>query len=106
MFVVVVFSPVIKSETFTFSGFPGNPPAVQETCLIPGLGRSPGEGNSYPLQYPGWENSMDGIVHGVEKSLIRLSDFHFFSPFHLEHFMSLVDPNCGRHYSCALGLVK
>ena len=26
---------------------------------IPGLGRSPGEGNSYPLQYSGLENSMD-----------------------------------------------
>ena len=27
--------------------------------LIPGLGRSPGEGNDYPLQYSGLENSMD-----------------------------------------------
>ena len=35
---------------------------------IPGLGRSPGEGNSYPLQYSGLENSIDCIVHGVAKS--------------------------------------
>ena len=35
---------------------------------IPGLGRSPGEGNSYPLQYSGLENSMVCIVHGVAKS--------------------------------------
>ena len=35
---------------------------------IPGLGRSPGEGKGYPLQYSGLENSMDYIVHGVEKS--------------------------------------
>ena len=35
---------------------------------IRGLGRSPGEGNSYPLQYSGLENSMDYIVHGVTKS--------------------------------------
>ena len=35
---------------------------------IPGLGRSPGEGNGYPLQYSGLENSMDFIVHGVAKS--------------------------------------
>ena len=28
---------------------------------IPGLGRSPGEGTVYPLQYPGLENSMDCI---------------------------------------------
>ena len=33
--------------------------------LIPWLGRSPGEGKGYPLQYSGLENSMDYIVHGV-----------------------------------------
>ena len=44
--------------------------------LIPGLGRSPGEGNGYPLQYSGLENSTDCIVHGVAKSWTRLSDFH------------------------------
>ena len=32
---------------------------------IPGLGRSPGEGKGYPLQYFVLENSMDCIVHGV-----------------------------------------
>ena len=36
--------------------------------LIPGLGRSAGEGKGYPLQYSGPENSMDYIVHGVTKS--------------------------------------
>ena len=35
---------------------------------IPGLGRSPGEGKSYPLQYSGLKNSMDCIVHGLPKS--------------------------------------
>ena len=44
---------------------------------IPGLGRSPGEGNGYPLQYSGLENSMDCIVHGVTNSQTQLSDFHF-----------------------------
>ena len=34
----------------------------------PGMGRSPGEGKGYPLQYSGLENSMDSIVHGVAKS--------------------------------------
>ena len=43
---------------------------------IPGLGRSPGEGNGYPLQYSGLENSMDCVVHGVTNSWTRLSDFH------------------------------
>ena len=45
--------------------------------LIPGLGRSPGEGKGYPFQYSGLENSMDCIVHGVAKSWIQLNDFHF-----------------------------
>ena len=44
---------------------------------IPGLGRSPGEGNGYPLRYSALENSMDCIVHGITKSWTRLSDFHF-----------------------------
>ena len=44
---------------------------------ISGLGRFPGEGKGYPLQYSGLENSMDYTVHGVIKSQIRLSDFHF-----------------------------
>ena len=50
--------------------------------LIPGLGRSPGEGNGTPLQHSSLENSMDGgawwaTVHGVAKSRTRLSDFTF-----------------------------
>ena len=45
--------------------------------LIPGLERSPGEGNSYPLQYSGSENSMDYTVNRVAKSQTRLSDFHY-----------------------------
>ena len=36
--------------------------------LIPGLGRSPGEGKGYQLQYSGLENSMDCVVLGVAKS--------------------------------------
>ena len=39
-----------------------------ELGLIPGLGRSPGEGNSYPLQYSGLENSLDYTGSGVGKS--------------------------------------
>ena len=45
--------------------------------LTPALGRSPGEGNGYSLQYSGLEKSMDCIVHGVAKNWTRLSDFHF-----------------------------
>ena len=52
-------------------GFPGSSVGKESTCnmgdlgLIHGLGRSPGEGKSYPLQYPSLENSMDCIVLGV-----------------------------------------
>ena len=45
--------------------------------LIPGLGRSPGEGKDYPLQYSGLKNSMDCIAHAVTKSWTQLSNFHF-----------------------------
>ena len=52
--------------------------------LIPGLGRSPGEGNGSPLQYSCPENPMDGslpgsAVHGVAKSQTRLRDFPDFT---------------------------
>ena len=42
---------------------------------ISGLQRSPGEGNSYRLQYSGLENSKDSIVHGVIKNQTWLNDF-------------------------------
>ena len=47
---------------------------------IPGLGRWPGGGKDYPLQYSGLENSMDSIVHGVANSQTQLSNFHFYWP--------------------------
>ena len=65
--------------------FPCGSAGKESTCSagdlgsIPGLGRSPGEGKGYPLQYSGLENSMDYRVHGVAKSWTRLSDFHFTS---------------------------
>ena len=39
---------------------PANAGAVRDAGLIPGLGRSAGEGNGKPLQYSCLENSMDG----------------------------------------------
>ena len=48
---------------------------------------SPGVGKDYPLQYYGLENSIDCMVHGVTKSQILLSDFHFTS-----HLLSSVIP--------------
>ena len=55
-------------------GFPGGSAGKESACnagdlgLIPGLGRSPGEGKGYPLRYSGLENSINSIVHGVAKS--------------------------------------
>ena len=65
-------------------GFPAGSGSKESTCdagdlaLIPGLGRSPGEGNGYSLQYSCLENSMErslaGVaVHGVAKSWTRQS---------------------------------
>ena len=54
--------------------FPGGSAGKESACnagnlgLVPGLGRSPGEGNGYSLQYSGLENSMYNVVHGVTKS--------------------------------------
>ena len=66
-------------------GFPCGSAGKESTCndgdlgSIPELGRSPGEGKGYPLQYSGLVNSMDCIVQGVTKSRTRLSDFHTFT---------------------------
>ena len=65
-------------------GFPSasmvkNPPAnAEDVCSIPGLRRSPGEGNGNSLQYSCLENPMDrggcwATVHGVRKSWTQLS---------------------------------
>ena len=57
-----------------FLGLPCGSAGKESACneedlgLIPGLGRSPGEGKGYPLQYFGLENSMDCTVHGIAKS--------------------------------------
>ena len=74
---------IYKMELATFScGSAGK----ESTCnagdlgWILGLGRFPGEGKGYPLQYSGLENSMDCVVHGIAKSQTRLSDFHFHLP--------------------------
>ena len=67
---------------------PGRSVCKESACnagdpnFIPGLGRSPGEENDYPLQYSGLENSMDrgacqATVHGVAKSWTQLSDISF-----------------------------
>ena len=69
-------------------GFPSGSDGKVSACnagdpgSIPGLGRSPGEGNGNPFQHSCLENPMDGgtwqaTVRGVAKCLTRLSDFTF-----------------------------
>ena len=58
---------------------PSNAGDTRNVGAIPGWGRSPGEGNGYPLEYSCLENSMDrgawqAIVHGATKSWTQLSD--------------------------------
>ena len=78
----------IEQLHFHFSldwGFPCGSAGKKSTCNVgdpgstPGLGITPGEGKSYPLQYSGLENFMDCIVHGITKSQTQLSNFHFTS---------------------------
>ena len=80
----------LGKETATYSsilasGFSGGSDAKESACnvedlsSIPGLGRCPGEGNGYPLQYSRLENSVDrgawqATFHGVTRSWTRLSD--------------------------------
>ena len=74
-----------RLPTPVFLGFPVVSDGKESACnvgdlgLISRLGRFPGKGKGYLLQYSGLENSTDCIVHGVAKSQTRLSDLHFFS---------------------------
>ena len=60
--------------------WPANAGDERDMGLIPGLGRSSGEGNSYPPQYSRLENSMDRgarqASHGVTKGQTQLSNLH------------------------------
>ena len=86
MYVWVYFC-ALNSVPFVYIclfGFPGGSAGkesarnVGDLGSIPGLGRSPGEGNGYPLQYSGLENFMDHIVHEVTRRWTQLRDLHFY----------------------------
>ena len=66
-------------------GFPGGSNGKESASnagdwgSVPGLGRSPGEGNGYPLQYSYLENSLErgawrAIAHGIAKSHTQLTN--------------------------------
>ena len=76
-----------------YESFPGGSDGKESTCnaedkgSVPGLGRSPGERNSNPLQYSCLEKPMDrgalwATAHGVTKSWTQLRDYTFISHFH------------------------
>ena len=75
-----------RLPTPVFLGFPGGSAGKEsarnagDLGSIPGLGRSPGEGKGYPLQYCALENSMYCIAHGVAKSQTQPSDSHVYAP--------------------------
>ena len=92
----VLFTATLKQAIITFLAashpqhlHPYSSAGKESACnagdlgLIPGLGKSPGEWNGYPLQYSCLENYMDCVVLGVTKSSTRLSDFHFHFPLSL-----------------------
>ena len=77
----MIYHNILNKYRFGFPGKDGEESASNagDLGLIPGLGRSPGEGNGYPLQYSGLENFMGrgawwATVPGVTKSWTRLSD--------------------------------
>ena len=81
-----IFAAHNLGESYIPGNSDGKEPAYNVGGLgsFPGLGRSPGEGNSNPLKYSGLENSMDrGVwqtaVCGVVKGPTGLSCFHFLS---------------------------
>ena len=63
-------------------GFPGDLVGKESACragdlsLIPGLGQPLGEGNGYPLQYSGLENSMDGGAWQATVCVVAKSDMN------------------------------
>ena len=73
----------ILGMTTISMGFPCSSAGIEsaynagDPSSIPGSGRSPGEGNGYPCQYPCLEKSRgawQAIVHGVAKSWTQLSN--------------------------------
>ena len=81
-FIIIIYFPTW--------GFPFGSAGKESTCsvgdlgLIPGLGRSPGEGKGYPIQCSGLVNSIDFTVHEGRKELdkteqLSLSLFFHFS---------------------------
>ena len=95
-------------------GFPGGSAGKESACnggdlgSIPRLGRSPGERNSYPLQYSSLENSVDYMVPGVAESdtTERLS-VSFKHRYDLDgNSQTCINPSCEMILECSEGGLK
>ena len=106
----IFYSPVQAGKLFlgpALTGFSGGSDGKVSACnagdpgSIPGLGRSPGEGNGNPLQYSCLENPMDrGAWWATVQSRTRLSDFSFF---HSDRILYLLRPvQCLAHLKSSI----
>ena len=94
-FFLTLLSIVAFQMAIVVKNLPANAGNARDTSLIPGLGRSLGEGNGNPLKYPCLENSMDrrtwwATVHRVVKSLTCLKQLS----------MHIVDLQCCVSFKC------
>ena len=95
LYIIDIYEMCIREATLMLQlwwpGYPCGSAGKESACnagdlgLIPGVGRSPGKGKGYPLQYSCLENPMDGgawqaTVHGVTKNQTGLSDFTSYHP--------------------------
>ena len=82
IFKIIAVAGQFGDPVIFWMGFPCGSVGKESACnagylgSIPELGRSPGEGIGYPLQYSGLENSVDCVVHRVT-SVVHDSNFHF-----------------------------
>ena len=95
---------ILFGLAFFWGCFPGSSAGKESACnagdlsLMPGLGRSPGEGKGYSLQYSGLANSIDYTVHGVAKSRTQLMTFTFF--FFDKYCLGFLYSSVGKESSC------
>ena len=79
IFYVVCFLLSCRSSLYVL-GFPGSSAGKESACnagglgSVPGLGRSPGEGKGYPLQYSCLENSMNGVALSTTEQCLKEPD--------------------------------
>ena len=92
-----------------FKNPPVNTGEARDPGSIPGSGRSPGEGNGYPLEYSCLENSTDrgawqATVHGVTKeSMTERLSMHTFLFFEMRWGLSTYSPY---HFIRKIGIIQ